>query len=190
MIHVRDLFESRAWYRLVPDATQSVLTSGLSTGDDRATAALTDDRETLIVYAPSRRTLRVNLDRLSGTNATAWWFNPRNGSVDAGTPVTSSGSWDFTPPTNDDWVLVIDDAASMLPAPGTAAIVPDPDGGGGSGGGSGGSGSTGGTEPYVYVPHFTCSASALGQGPLTVWWYIVALGAWVLVERRRGRRGT
>ena len=134
MRYVRDLFESRAWYRLVPDTNQSVLTSGLSTGDDRATAALTDDGATLIVYAPSRRTLRVNLDRLSGTNATAWWFNPRDGSVDAGTPVTSSGSWDFTPPTNDDWVLVIDDAARMLPAPGAANLVSDPDGGGGSGG--------------------------------------------------------
>jgi Concanavalin A-like lectin/glucanases superfamily/Putative collagen-binding domain of a collagenase/Bacterial TSP3 repeat len=111
----------------VPDIAHTVLTAGLSTGDDRATAALTDDGATLIVYAPSRRTLRVNLDRLSGSNATAWWFNPRDGSVDAGTPLTSSGLWDFTPPTNDDWVLVIDDAVATLPPPGTEAVVPDAD---------------------------------------------------------------
>jgi hypothetical protein len=177
MTHVRALFESRAWYRLVPDIAQTVLTAGLSTGDDRATAALTDDGATLIVYAPSRRTLRVNLDRLSGSNATAWWFNPRDGSVDAGTSLASSGLWDFTPPTNDDWVLVIDDAARMLPAPGTVAVVPDPGGGGGG-------------DPSAYPPKTrACSASAPGQSPLTMW-YIVALSAWVLVERRRGRRST
>ena len=189
MRYVRDLFESRAWYRLVPDTNQSVLTSGLSTGDDRATAALTDDGATLIVYAPSRRTLRVNLDRLSGTNATAWWFNPRDGSVDAGTPVTSSGSWDFTPPTNDDWVLVIDDAARMLPAPGTAALVPD-GGGGTGGGGTGGTGQagTGGTV-YIGPIFWGCSTSTQGGSAATLWFF-GALGAWVLIERRRlYRRG-
>ena len=187
MVHVRDLFESRAWYRLVPDTTQSVLTSGLSTGDDRATAALTDDGATLIVYAPSQRTLRVNLDQLSGTNATAWWFNPRDGSVDAGTPVTSSGSWDFTPPTNDDWVLVIDDAASMLPAPGTAALVPD-GGGGTGGGGTGGTGQagTGGTV-YIGPIFWGCSTSTQGGSAATLWFF-GALGAWVLIERRRLHR--
>ncbi|MDH3728301.1 MAG: hypothetical protein OER77_12290 [Myxococcales bacterium] len=83
---------------------------------------------------------------------------------------------DFTPPTNADWVLVIDDDAAMLPAPGTGTVLPDPDGGAGSGG----------TEPNVYV--FRCDASAPGQDPSTPW-CLVVLGAWVLIERRRLRRG-
>jgi hypothetical protein len=127
LIHLRALFESRAWYRLVPDFNRTVLTAGDSSGDDRATAAITADSATLIVYAPSQRTLTVNLDALSGSNATAWWFNPRDGSVGAGTSLSSSGSRYFTPPTYDDWVLVIDDAAAMLPPPGTDTAVPDTD---------------------------------------------------------------
>ena len=125
MKHVRALFESRKWYDLVPDLDRTVLTAGLSSGDDRATAAITNDGKTIIIYAPSGRTLGVSLDALSGSNATAWWFNPRDGSVDTGTPLTSSGSRSFTSPTSDDWVLVIDDAAAGLPPPGTGSAVPD-----------------------------------------------------------------
>jgi hypothetical protein len=202
MLHVRNLFESRAWYRLVPDFADTVLTAGHSSGGDRATAALTDDGATLIVYAPSQRTLRVNLDALSGSDASAWWFNPRDGSVDAGTPLVSSGSRDFTPPTDDDWVLVIDDAASMLPPPGTAAIVPDVGAAGGGGGGNpdaGGSGcgaggsagcgiSTGGVQPYQPIRYSTgsCSSSAPRRSSSTPW-YLVVLGAWVLVRSRRAQ---
>jgi uncharacterized protein (TIGR03382 family) len=191
MMHVRDLFESRAWYRLVPDIAETVLTSGYSNGDDRAAAALTDDGETLIVYAPSRRTLTVNMNAISGSSATAWWFNPRDGSVDAGTAITSSSTRNFTPPTNDDWVLVIDDDASALPAPGSGTIDPDPDPGTGGTAGSagtsgGGAAGSGGTVPYVYVPKFTCSASMPGQSPTTLW-YLTALGAWVWLGRRRRR---
>jgi len=174
MMHVRDLFESRAWYRLVPDIAQTVLTSGLSTGDDRATAALTDDGATLIVYAPSRRTLRVNLNALSGSNATAWWFNPRDGSVGAGTSLTSSGSRDFIPPTNDDWVLVIDDAESMLPPPGTQPLEYELD--------------CAAMGMMTYQGQ-CCSASAPGQGQPTPW-FVAVLGALMLLvlgERRRRR---
>jgi uncharacterized protein (TIGR03382 family) len=149
LIHLRALFESRAWYALVPDRSRTVLTGGLSSGDDRATAAITNDGATLIVYVPSRRTLTINLDALSGTAATAWWFNPRNGTVDAGTEYASSGSQSFTPPDTNDWVLVIDDTAERLPAPGTGTGASG-SGGGGSGGsptGGGGSGSDPGPGP-------------------------------------------
>ncbi|MGB5694180.1 MAG: glycoside hydrolase family 140 protein [Polyangiales bacterium] len=162
MQHVRDLFDSRAWYRLVPDVAQTVLTGGRSSGDDRAAAAMTNDGRTLIVYAPSRRALTINLNALSGSDATAWWFNPRDGSVDAGTPIVSSGSQSFTPPTNDDWVLVIEDSTSTLPPPGI------------------------GIEPSLFYKR-KCSASAPGQSPSTPWWF-VALGAWALFEHRRRLR--
>jgi hypothetical protein len=181
MLHVRNLFESRAWYRLVPDFADTVLTAGHSSAGDRATAAFTDDGATLIVYAPSQRPLRINLDALSGSDATAWWFNPRDGSVDSGTPLVSSGGRDLIPPTNDDWVLVIDDAASMLPPPGTGAIVPDRD--------VNDAGSAGGQpspKPALAAP--SCNSSSVEKSSWTLW-YLVVLGAWVLLERRRGRRG-
>lgn len=183
MMHVRELFESRAWYRLVPDVSNTILTAGHSTGDDRATAALTDDGATLIVYAPSRRTLTVNLNALSGSDATISWFNPRDGSVYSSFSMASAGSQSFTPPSLDDWVLVIDDSARMFGAPGSGNVVPDP-----LGGPDGGTAGSGGA-PYVYVPKFTCSSSTPGGAPWVPAGYMVALGAWVLVERRRRRRG-
>jgi hypothetical protein len=191
MIHVRELFESRAWDKLVPDRSRTVLTGGLSSGDDRAVAALTQGGTTLIVYAPSRRTLSVNMNAISGSSATAWWFNPRDGSVDAGTTVASSGTWNFIPPTLDDWVLVVDDAAAMLPAPGTGGGTggsEDPDAGTGSGSGCNVWNSPDCDEPYVYTPKFTCSSSGDTQ-QTSLLWLVFALAAWVLLERKRNRRG-
>lgn len=176
MARFSKLVHSRRWDLLAPDYAHTVLTEGYGdiNASSYAAAARTTDGTTIVVYAPSQRTLRVNLETLSGSNATAWWFNPRDGSVDAGTPLTSSGTHDFTPPTNADWVLVIDDDDAMLPPPGTGTI----DGGAESGG----------TEPQAYVPTpLRCGASAPGQGPSTPWYFVV-LGVWALVERRRLRR--
>jgi hypothetical protein len=158
LIHLRNLFESRTWSRLVPDFNRTVLTAGHSSGDDRATAAMTADGATLIVYAPSQRALTINLNALSGSNATAWWFNPRTGGVSTGMALTSTGSMSFTPPTNDDWVLVIDDAARMLPAPGKRA------------------------------DYRACSTSMQRQSSSSDLWLFGALATWVLLERRRVRR--
>jgi len=166
MIHVRNLFESRAWFRLVPDFDGSVLISGRSTGDDRAAAAKTSDGSTIIVYAPSRRTMRIDMDGLSGSTATAWWYNPRDGSVDGGTQVTSVGSRDFIPPTNDDWVLVIDDDATNSFPPGTGTFT-------------------------VYFPSkLSCSVSAEERGPSPLWlglWLALGFGLWFAIGRRRLR---
>lgn len=176
MIHLIELFESRPWHRLVPDFSGSVLTAGRSIGDDRATVARTDDGKTIIVYAPSRRTLRIDLNALSGSTAIAWWYNPRDGSVDGGTQLTSSGSRDFVPPTSDDWVLVIDDYAAGLPAPGTVNLY-DGDG-----------------SDFVCrladvgrLPQCTCSVSAPGgsSSPLCL---AFLLSLWVAL-RRRGSGG-
>lgn len=176
MAHVKKLFESRTWHRLVPDFNGTVLTSGHSTGDDRATVARTDDGKTIIVYAPSRRTLRVDMNALSGATATAWWYNPRDGSVDGGTQMASSGSRDFVPPTYDDWVLVIDDYAAGLAPPGTVNLY-DGDG-----------------SDFVCrladvgrLPQCTCSVSAPG-GSTSPLWLAFLLGLWVAL-RRRGSGG-
>ncbi|MFZ1866200.1 MAG: glycoside hydrolase family 140 protein [Polyangiales bacterium] len=157
----RDLFSTYDWSSLVPDRSHTVLTGGQGSGSDTAYAAKSNDSTLVIIYTPSQRALTVNLDALSGSNATAWWFNPRDGSVDVETALTSTGSQSFIPPTNDDWVLVIADAAANLPPPGTGIVLP--------------------------IRDFKCGASAQGEGFATLW-LLAGLAAWVLFERRRIRR--
>jgi hypothetical protein len=59
----------------------------------------------------------VDLTRLSGSTARAWWFNPANGTATLiGEYALASRT--FRPPSAQDWVLVVDDASLNLAAPG------------------------------------------------------------------------
>jgi hypothetical protein len=112
------LFRSRAFERLVPDTTGQVLLAGGQAGSTRATAARTDDGATIIVYLPTRRTVTIDMARVAGTLAAAWWFDPRTGTSTPVGTFPTSGPVDFTPPDTNDWVLVVDDAARRFPPPG------------------------------------------------------------------------
>jgi len=119
MTHFGKLFRSRAWHRLVPDLGGTVVTGGRGTvGPGYAAAARTDDGATVIVYTPSQRALTIDLSRVAGTTARAWWFNPGTGAATliGDYPTTSSVTW--TPPVSGSSVLVIDNAALGLAAPG------------------------------------------------------------------------
>jgi hypothetical protein len=128
------LFQSRAWYDLVPDLggtarfsdsaavplTRGVVTGGIGEerGLDYVAAARTSDGGTVIAYLPSSRTVTVDMSKVSGSQAKVWWFNPRTGSATASGEFPTRGSREFTPPAEGDWVLVLDDATRELPAPG------------------------------------------------------------------------
>lgn len=120
-VHVGDLFRSRPFWRLVPDYAHETVPEGR--GDLRdgtyLAAARTDDGGTVIAYVPSARPVEVVLGRVSGAEAQAWCFDPvTGGATDLGR-VPTSGRRTFQPCTDADWVLVLDDAARDLPAPGT-----------------------------------------------------------------------
>jgi hypothetical protein len=114
------LFGSRAWFDLVPDQQHEVVTSGLGefTGLDYLSAARTSDGGTIIAYMPTSRTIAVNLAKVSGEKAVAWWFNPRNGEATLAGKFPTTGTREFTPSAPGDWVLVLDDASKQLPTPG------------------------------------------------------------------------
>jgi hypothetical protein len=119
MSYFRKLFTSRAWEKLVPDNSATVLTGGRGAlGADYAAAARTSDGASVIVYAPSQRALTVDMSKVSGTSARAWWFNPSTGAATLIGDFPTSGARSFTPATAGDWVLVIDDASLGLAAPG------------------------------------------------------------------------
>ncbi len=116
------LFTSRAWYDLVPDQKHEVVIDGLGEflGLDYLAAARTADGGTVIAYLPNARPFTVDMSKLSGAMAAAWWFNTRSGEATSGGKFSTSGKRQFTPPGEGDWVLVLDDASRNLPAPGHA----------------------------------------------------------------------
>lgn len=122
MVHWRKLFSSRAWYELVPDQKHQAVTGGLGEfrGLDFLSAACTEDGSTVIAYLPTSRTITVDLSKVGGSKAKAWWFDPRTGKATSAGDFPTSGSEELTPPREGDWVLVIDDASEGLPPPGTA----------------------------------------------------------------------
>lgn len=116
----RAFLESREWWRLVPDVTHQVVVDGRGDpgGDDGAQVAVTPDGDTLVAYLPSRLTLRVRLDRLSGPAVRGYWCDPRRGTALEMGPFPRAGVRAFQPPTEGDWLLVLDDASLGRKAPG------------------------------------------------------------------------
>ena len=120
MTRLNRLFLSRPWYDLVPDEKHEVVVDGLGEfrGLDYLAAARTTDGETVIAYLPTARTFTVDMTKIAGQMAKAWWFNPRTGKTHPAGEFPSSGKKQFTPPAEGDWVLVLDDASRNLAPPG------------------------------------------------------------------------
>jgi hypothetical protein len=121
MVHLRNLFISRPWHDLVPDVEHAVVTAGLGEfrGLDYLAAARTSDGSTMIAYMPTARAVTVDLARLAEALVRGWWYSPRTGTAELAGDYAGGGSLELAPPGEGDWVLVIDDAARGLPAPGT-----------------------------------------------------------------------
>jgi hypothetical protein len=114
------LFAGRPWYRLVPDQTHTLLTSGFgsftASGDvdsnDYATAARTPDGKLAMVYLPTPRTFTIDMSKLA-PGATAQWYDPTAGTYTPADPVSRDGTTaSFRPPDQNsagdpDWLLVL-----------------------------------------------------------------------------------
>ena len=128
MRHGRALMESRPFLTRIPDSdlvvTDTVPTSVPGTGRYHFAGTRDTSGSYGMVYAPAGRAFRVRLDRLSGTEIVAWWFNPRTGTADRIGTFPKTGTREFLSPTPGehlDWVLVLDDASRGFPAPGTVS---------------------------------------------------------------------
>jgi PKD repeat protein len=119
MSYFRKLFLSRAWDKLVPSLDGSVLTGGQGAlGAGYAAVAVTTGAETVIVYTPTARALTIDMSKVGGTTARAWWFNPDTGAAKQIGDFPTTGTRVFNPPAAQDWVLVIDNASLGLAEPG------------------------------------------------------------------------
>lgn len=90
--YVRSLIESRPMLVRIPD-------------------------QSMLVSDPGATTDRIQ----SGKTIRAWWYDPRTGAAKAIGRFPKTATREFKPPTsgeNNDWVLVLDDAAKKFPEPG------------------------------------------------------------------------
>jgi len=120
---VQAVFGARAWYRLVPDQDNVVVTSGFGTfsasgnaqDNTYATTARAADGTLVMTYMPTPRDLQVDMSKLSAP-AFASWYDPTTGasSAVAGSPLPASGTRTFSPPAAPhadgfaDWVLILE----------------------------------------------------------------------------------
>jgi hypothetical protein len=126
MTRLKMVMTSRAWYELVPDEKHEAVIDGLGEfrGLDYLAAARTSDGGTLMAYLPTARTFTLELSKITGEKAQAWWYNPRTGHSESAGEFATDGKKKFAPPGDGDWVLVVDDASRKLPPPGGLAIKP------------------------------------------------------------------
>ena len=121
----RKLMESRPFLTRIPDdsviVTDRVPTTVPGAGRYRFVATRDQSGSYAMVYAPVGRKFSVHMDKISGSQVKAWWFDPRTGHAEALGRFENKGVREFTPPALGemvDWVLVLDDAAKNFPSPG------------------------------------------------------------------------
>ncbi len=110
MTHLGSFVAAVRWWELRPDRDDALLVAGHGErmGLDLATAAVSPDGGIGVIYVPTERTITVRLDRMAGWITQARWFDPVRGDwVDAGV-YPSRGFRQFTSPSGQDWVLLLE----------------------------------------------------------------------------------
>lgn len=119
MRHLRALIEGRPMLTRVPD--QALLRAPAGRGSDVVAATRAEDGAYALIYSSSGQPFEVDVTRLSGTTLDAWWFDPRTGAAFSAGQYRRERDLAFTPPAqgdDNDWVLVLDDAAQGFGPPG------------------------------------------------------------------------
>ncbi len=126
LLHFKRLFDSRPSIDIVPDYARTVITAGFGGPEPFVVmGCLSNSGDTFMAYFPSTSyTITVNMGQLGGTESKVHWFNVRDGSASLEGTYSNSGTRQFTPPGSGDWVLVIDNDALNLPAPGAGSAEP------------------------------------------------------------------
>jgi hypothetical protein len=129
MQFARRLLESRPFLTRIPDdsiiVTGRVPTAVPGAGRYRFVATRDSAGSYAMVYAPVGRKFSVHMDKVTGPQIKAWWFNPRNGQATAIGEFPNTGEREFAPPDHGetlDWVLVLDEASKNFGPPGGAPM--------------------------------------------------------------------
>ena len=115
--HLRNLLESRPILTRIPDGGTGTAESGT-----RSTRA--EDGSYEMIYSTDGSVITMDLDRLSGSMARLWWFDPRTGAATEYGTAPADRVVEMMPPDRQDWVLVADDADRGYPPPGAPFVQP------------------------------------------------------------------
>jgi hypothetical protein len=118
MIHLKNLVLSRPYFSRIED--QRIIQSPVGSNYlDLVYAARDANTTYAFIYLPQNKPVKIDLNKISGSEKKGWWYDVRTGTAIAIPSVKSKGTQSFTPPkTGQDWVLVIDDASKNYKAPG------------------------------------------------------------------------
>jgi hypothetical protein len=117
MQHLRNLIESRPQFNRIPD--QLLLASANGRGGEHIRACRGADGSYAFVYLPVNKPVTISLEKLTGRQITANWYDPRTGAVTPIGTLARDPMREFVPPeTGQDWVLVLDDAGRNYGVPG------------------------------------------------------------------------
>lgn len=108
MQHLKKLVESKSYFSRVPD--QSLVLSETFDGAQRIQATRDADGSYAFVYIPQGQTVTIDTTKLASETLSASWFDPRLGKTTHAETFARESQRDFTPPNDDDWVLVLDAA--------------------------------------------------------------------------------
>ncbi|MEQ8704982.1 MAG: DUF4038 domain-containing protein [Phaeodactylibacter sp.] len=106
MGYMRQLFESRDFRLLVPDA--DLLLNDPGSGFGKMMAAVASDGSYAYAYTPMGEPVQINLKRLGKSNYTYQWFDPRTGELTEARKMEAKQQNTFQPPATgpkQDWVL-------------------------------------------------------------------------------------
>jgi hypothetical protein len=117
---VKALVLSRPYFTRIPD--QSIIAGDAGNGSAHISGTRDRGGAYLMIYLPEGQPVTIDMNKLSGTAAIGWWYDPRTGKATRieGTFPTNCPER-FTPPSNgrgNDWVLVLDDASKAFAEPG------------------------------------------------------------------------
>ena len=120
MQYLKKLMLSRPYFTRTPDP--SLIIGECGEGERHIGTVRDRQNRYAMIYLPEGQPVTVDLAKLVGSTATAWWYDPRTGrATQLKEPYSTVNAQRFVPPSSGrehDWVLVIDEAGQNFPAPG------------------------------------------------------------------------
>lgn len=103
---LNDFFATRAFWLLQPVPGLVLNAAESESAAPQLVTLSTENRDFTVIYVPGQRTLDLAAKAVP-MKSTARWFNPRNGESLPAKVAASAAKYQFTTPTAEDWVLVI-----------------------------------------------------------------------------------
>jgi hypothetical protein len=107
--YLRKLIESRPMLNRIPDIT--IILKGQGEKSEHIEAFRSADNSYAMIYLPVGKAITIATS-IFQKKIVAWWFNPKNASIQKIGILENKGSMDFITPSigvENDWVLIIDD---------------------------------------------------------------------------------